>query len=163
MSSRAAYESYVASYTVPVALRLVGNAVRVLPYTYVLNAVVDTYLQFVACSELQKRCNIVTMRYRERRVAPCKHAVHIYLGLYMRTFKKERHTSLTPVFRHIHMSYIPCFAHVMARWSEKEGEFHLACLTVFGEIRIEIERRVVECSRPAGIDRKRVANTVGKH
>ena len=45
-------ESHIACNTVPVALRLVGHAVRVLSHTHVLNAIVDVDVDVVVGARL---------------------------------------------------------------------------------------------------------------
>ena len=76
-------------YTIPVALRLVGHTVRVLPHPYVFYPVVDIDTDGILFPIYYIRCDIILMWHGKRHFVSCFMPVHKNGGLNMRTFQKE--------------------------------------------------------------------------
>ena len=150
-------------HTVPVALRLVGNAVGVLSHTDIFNAIIDTHSNFVPLSATDVSRHIVAMRYRQRHVMPHLVAIDIDGGLDMRPLDEQRDAAMVPIFGNVYRTLIPCRPDVMALGSQEERELHRTLLTVALHVRVEIIRRVVERPRPLGTGGDDVALAVGEH
>ena len=74
--------------------------------------------------------------------------INIYGCLDMRTFKSKNDTLFPPLLWHKHLTAIPRIANIMVFWSEEEREFHLSLNAVFLHIGIEIERGIIQRTRP---------------
>ena len=124
---------------VPVALRLVGNAVRVLSHADVLDAVVDADGNFVGVAKQQVVGNVIAMGRRQRHASAHLMTVDVDLCLNMRTLQIERYRQTAPITGHIDLATIPRRAHIVAFRGEEEGELHLSLHAVFLHIGIEVE------------------------
>ena len=82
--------------TIPVALRLVGNAMGVLANADVFNAVVDTDANGVLATEANERSDVVLVWSGERQLVTDLTAVDKYRGLDVWTFEIKQHGALLP-------------------------------------------------------------------
>ena len=126
-------------YAVPIALRLVGDRVRILADANILDAVVHLDIDNVLTTIYQIRCNIVLMRYRQRRLMVYRLTVDNEGGFYMRTFHEQNDMASLPLLRNEHFTFIPCMTYVMAVRRQEKRKLQLASLAVTLHIRIEIE------------------------
>ena len=150
-------------YTVPVALRLIGNAMGILPHADVLNTVVDADGNRVTLATIDIIGDIIAMRRRKRHLMSNTPTVHIDGGLDVRTFQKQCDTSVFPVFGNIDATLIPSVTYIMLFRCQKERKLHLPLNAIFRHIGIEIERRVVERTRPLRLGSDIIALAVGQH
>ena len=157
-----AAEFHPSDDTVPIALRLVGDAVGVLSDADILDAVVHTDSDGVALAGKEALCHIVLMGCGERHPMPHLYAVDIDGGLDMRTFQEERHTLVLPVAGDIDTLPVPRLADEMLLWREEEGELHITLTTVLLHPGVEVVRRVVGRTGPAGVGRHGIAFPVGE-
>ena len=148
---------------VPVALRLVGHGVRVLPYADILDTVIDAedYLVGLAGNDVFRY--IVAVRGRERHLPPHLVAVDVGLGLDVSPLQEERHAAVVPVAGNIYPAAVPRCPDIVALGRQEEGELRLLSLAILLHIRIEVVAGVVERTRPLRIHRDGVALAVGKH
>ena len=98
---------------VPVALRLVGYAMRILTHAHVLDAIVHLDGKLVGLAVFYIRCNIVNMRHRQRLLMPYPLTIHHYRGLDMRALQVQHHRLPFPLFGHHHRALVPGITHVM--------------------------------------------------
>ena len=114
------------------------------------------------------------MRHAQRRIPTRQFAIDIYRSLYMRAFQIEDDALLLPLLRHEHRFAIPRIADVMLLGGEEERKLHGALdamlpirqhflLAIFLHIRIEIEGRIVETSRPLRMGTYIITLAVGEH
>ena len=157
-----AAEFHPSDDTVPIALRLVGDAVGVLSDADILDAVVHTDGNGIALARDEALCHIVLMGSGERHLVPHLPAVDIDGGLNMGAFQEERHTLVSPVAGDIDALTVPRLADEMLLWCEKKWELHITLTTVLLHPRVEVVRRVVGRTCPAGIGRHGIAFPVGE-
>ena len=134
--------------TIPVALCLVGHAVRVLTHADVLDAVVDTDGNGVIGTEADILRYVVAVGDRERHVMANLLTVDENGGLDVWTLQKECDALMLHRRRDKDAVTIPGTTGVVAVGRQKERELHHAVVPVFLHIGIEIEAGVVERSRP---------------
>ena len=134
--------------TVPVALRLIGHAMRVLSHADVLDTVIDADSNRVTLATVDGISNIIAMRRRKRHLMSDAPTVHIDGGLDVRTFQKQGDAAVFPVLGNIDATLIPSVAYIMTFGCQEERKLHLPLDAIFRHIGIEIERRVVERTRP---------------
>ena len=147
---------------VPVALRLVGDAVGILPHSDVFHAVVHAHLYPVIMPETERIGDVVLMGHTETHVAPHLTPVDQDDGLDMRTFEEERHPPALPILGDEDRAAVDGLADKMAVGCEKEGELHLSGTPVGLHEGVEIETGVVERARPLSVHGKLVADAVGE-
>ena len=154
---------HAAHNAVPVALRLVGHTVRVLPHAHILYAVVHLDGNVVVAPRGHVVGHIEHVRHAERRVAAHLPAIDEHRGLYVRALKIEQQALLAPRLWHADPTAVPRIAHVVLVRSEEKGELHLARLAVFGHVRVEEKRRIVEAAHPFRLDGHLVSLAIGEH
>ena len=108
------HEHYLAGNTVPVALCLVGYAVRVLTNAYVLDAIVEPYPYLVRLAISQIWSKVELVWHAERGVAACMTAIDIDVSLNMRTLKEERYPLPLPLPGYIDGTAVPRLTNIMA-------------------------------------------------
>ena len=140
---RTGRKGYVSGNTVPVALRMVGNRMGILPDTYILYSIIYLDCDCILPTDFDTIGNIIYMRSRKSHLMPDFLSIYIYGCLDMRTFKSEYDTLFPPFLWHKHLSTIPRITYIMAFRSEEKREFHLPLNAVFLHIGIEIERGIV--------------------
>ena len=160
---RARLQLYPSHNAVPVALCLVGHAVRVLSHAHILYAVVYLDGYCVVSAETHIVGDVVLMCHAQAHAVSHLQPVHVEGGFNMRSLQVEHHAALAPVFGYVHAPPVPCVAHIVAVGRQAEGQFHLSCLAVALHVGVEEERRVVDARRPAGVCGHRVALAVGEH
>ena len=159
---------------VPVALGLVGYAMRILTHAYIFYAIIHLDADFIILAIYNIRCNIKLMRHTQRRIPARQLAVDINRSLYMRTFQIEDNSLLLPLLRHKHRFAIPRIADVMLLWGEEERKLHGSLdamlpirqhflLAIFLHIRIEIEGRIIKTSCPLRMGTDIITLAVGEH
>ena len=148
---------------VPVALCLVGDAMRVLADTHVLDAIVDGDGDAVVAPEGEVRSDVVDMRRVETHLVAHLQAVHLDGGLDVGALQEKLHAAPLPRLGNHHRARVGHGADVMAVGGEEEGKLHVARLAILLHVGVEVERRVVERPRPLGVDRWQVAKVVGEH
>ena len=129
---------------IPVALCLVGDAVGVLSYTYILDAVVDLDGDGILATGLQQRRDIVLMGHTERQLMASLTTVDEDCGLDVRTLEVESYITVLPCGGHDDGALIPGRTYIMLAGREEERELHLSLDAIAGHVGIEVERRVVE-------------------
>ena len=148
---------------VPVALRLVGDAVGILSHADVLDAVIDIDGNGVGAPGTDEVCDIVLMGRGERQLAAHAAAVDIDSGLDMGPLEEEHHATATPRTGHADGAAIPGMAHIVGGGREEERELDVALEAVLLHVGIEIVGRVVGGACPYGMCRDGVALAVGEH
>ena len=165
---------HLADDTIPVALGLVGYAMRILTHAYIFDTIIHLDADFIILAIYNIRCNIKLMRHAQRRIPTRQFAVDINRSLYMRTFQIEDDALLLPLLRHKHRFAIPRIADVMLLWGEEERKLHGSLdavlpicqhflLAIFLHIRIEIEGRIIKTSRPLRMGTDIITLAVGEH
>ena len=165
---------HFADDAVPVALGLVGYAMRILTHAYIFYAIIHLDADFIILAIYNIRCNIKLMRHTQRRIPARQLAVDINRSLYMRTFQIEDNALLLPLLRHKHRFAIPRIADVMLLWGEEERKLHGSLdamlpirqhflLAIFLHIRIEIEGRIIKTSCPLRMGTDIITLAVGEH
>ena len=158
--SSVALQFHSADKAIPVALRLVGDAVRVLSHANVLNTIVHFDDNGVFLSRHNSRRHIVDMWGIETHLMPHHFTVDRYRGLDVRSFEEECHLPAFPRFRHKDGTCVDHLTHIVFVGSEKEGELHVTLPAVRSHVGIVVERGVVERARPPGVNRKVVTEMV---
>ena len=148
---------------VPVALRLVGDAVGILSHADVLDAVIDIDGDGVGAPGTDEVCDIVLMGRGERQLAAHAAAVDIDGGLNMRSLEEEHHAAAPPRTGHADGAAIPGMAHIVGGGREEERELDIALAAVLLHVGIEIVGGVVGGACPRGMCRDGVALAVGEH
>ena len=148
---------------VPVALRLVGDAVGVLSHADVLDAVIDIDGDGVGAPGTDEVCDIVLMGRGERQLAAHAAAVDIDGGLDMGPLEEEHHATAPPRTGHTDGAAIPGMAHIVGGGREEERELDVALAAVLLHVGIEIVGGVVGGACPHGMCRDGVALAVGEH
>ena len=123
---------------VPVALRLVGDAVRVLSHADILYTIIYFNSYLIVASHVDVLRDVVDMGRGEAHLVAHFMPVDEERRLYVRTFEEERHTLIFPCLRDIDGTPIPGIAYIVSLGREEEGELHVALMPVF------LHRRVVE-------------------
>ena len=160
--------------TIPVALGLVGYAMRILTHAYIFYAIIHLDADFIILAIYNIRCNIKLMGHTQRRIPARQLAIDINRSLYMRTFQIEDDALLLPLLRHKHRFAIPRIADVMLLWGEEERKLHGSfdamlpirqhfLLAIFLHIRIEIEGRIIKTSCPLRMGTDIITLAVGEH
>ena len=160
--------------TIPVALGLVGYAVRILSHAYIFDTIIHLDADFIILAIYNIRCNIKLMGHTQRRIPARQLAVDINRSLYMGALQIEDNALLLPFLGHEHRFTIPRIADVMLLWGEEERKLHGSLdamlsicqhflLAIFLHIRIEIEGRIVKTSRPFRMGTDIIALTIGEH
>ena len=130
--------------TIPVALCLVGHAMRVLSHAYILDTVVHLDKDIILLTQTDLFRHIIPMGHGETHLMSHLLAVDEDGGLYMRSFEEERDALSLPVLRYIDRAMIPRIAHVVFLRGEEEGELHIARLSISLHLGVIVIRRVVE-------------------
>ena len=151
-----------ASNAVPVALGLIGDAMRVLPYTDVLDAVVDADGNLVLAAKAQVGRDVILMRHGEGHLVAYLIAVDEDGGLDVRALEEEGDTLTAPSLRNDNGAAVGSFADEVLLGGEEERKFHLAGVAVGLHEGVEVIRGIVEGACPAGVDGEVVAKAVGK-
>ena len=135
----------------------------ILSDTHILYTIIyfDCYRVFL--TDFDMVSNIIYMGSRKSHLMPDFLTINIYGCLDMRTFKSKNDTLFPPLLWHKHLTAIPRIANIMVFWSEEEREFHLSLNAVFLHIGIEIERGIIQRTRPLCIDGYRVALALCYH
>ena len=165
---------HLADDTIPIALGLVGYAMRILSHAYIFDTIIHLDADFIILAIYNIRCNIKLMRHTQRRIPARQLAVDINRSLYMRTFQIEDNALLLPLLRHKHRFAIPRIADVMLLWGEEERKLHGSLdamlpicqhflLAIFLHIRIEIEGRIIKTSCPLRMGTDIITLAVGEH
>ena len=147
---------------IPVALRLVGDAVGILPHSDVFHAVIHPHLYPVVMPETERLGDVVLMGHAETPVATDFTAVNQYGGLDVRTFEEEGDPPALPIPGDEDRAAVHSLADEMAVGREEEGELHLSGTPVGLHEGVEIEAGVVERARPLSVHGKLVADAVGE-
>ena len=147
---------------IPVALRLVGNAVGVLSDADVLDAVIDADGNLVVTTEAQVGGDVVLMRNGEAHLVAYFVAVDDDGGLDVRAFEEEGDALSFPCPGDGDGAAVGGFANEMLCRGEEEGKLHLAGTAVGLHEGVEVVAGVVERACPAGVDREVVAEAVGE-
>ena len=148
---------------VPVALRLVGDAVGVLPDADVLDAVVDAQHYLVRLTEADDVRHVIAMGRRQRHLPSYLMTVDVSLRLNVCPLQEERYGLTAPLLRHVDLTAVPCRTDIVALWRQEEGKLHLAFHAVLLHIGIEVVRRVVERACPLCLHADRLSLAVGQH
>ena len=96
MDERCGSQFNLSGNAVPVALCLVGNAMGILSYANILDAVVYLDGNDVLFAELDQRCHIILMRNAERHLMTSLLAVHKDCRLYVWPLQEEGDMLLLP-------------------------------------------------------------------
>ena len=110
-------ERHSAHDSVPAALCLVGNRVRILTNAHVLYSVVNLYRNLVVLSGNNEVRDVEHMRSRKAHLMSDLLVVYENGCLDMRTFKSQNHTLFLPRQRNGNCASVPCVAHIMFVWS----------------------------------------------
>ena len=148
---------------VPVALRLVGHAMRILSYTNILNTIIDFDGNRILTAIHNMRSQIVFVRHRQRHPVPHLHTIYVNGGLNVRPFEEQHNATPFPRLGHNNFLLIPSNAHVMPFGSEEEREFHLSFHPILLHVWVEIERRIVKRTRPLRLYRHHITLPVRQH
>ena len=129
---------HFANNTIPVALGLVGNGMRVLPYPHGFVVVVNTDGNRVF-ARLKKAIKIEYMRDRQRILDAFNLlAINPYFSCDVRALEIEGVHRKFFCFRKNKSFLVPRLAHIMLVGSEEELEFHiLARVAILLHVRIE--------------------------
>ena len=160
---RLGLQFHLTYHSVPVTLRLVGHAMRILSYANILYAVVNLDGDFILCPNLHIRSEVIFMRNTQRHLVSHFHVVDKHGSFDMWTFQEKNHSIVFPRFRDIDSFPIPCRSYIVFGWSKEERKLHLSFHPIAFHVRIEIERRVIERTCPLSIDRYDVALSVCQH
>ena len=136
---------------VPVALRLVGHAVRVLSYADVLDAVVHADGDVVLLAKLDVVGDVVAVGHRQRRLVAYLLAVHVDGCLDVRTLQEQRDALVLHGLGDIGRAVVPGSTDIVALGGEEEGKLHLTLVAVTLHVGVEVVRRVVERTRPLSL------------
>ena len=148
---------------VPVALRLVGHAMRVLSHTHILDTVIHTDSDGVTLTRHQLFGHIKLMGRRERHLVAYVLAVDKDKGLDMRTLQEECDALALPVLWDIDTLLIPRLAHIVFLGGQEERELHVFLPPILLHPGIEVVRRIVGRSRPTSVNRHRITLVVRQH
>ena len=148
---------------VPVALRLVGDAMGVLSDADVLDAVIDADGYLVALAGADDLRQVVAVGYGERHLVAHFDAVDKDGGLDVRPLEQQGDVLALPLLRHIDAAAVPGGTDIVALGGEEEGELHLALDTVALHVGVEVVGRVVERARPGRRHADGTALAVGEH
>ena len=151
------------SDTVPVSLCLIGHGVGVLTHTNILDTIIHTDSNLVAHTLLDEFRHIIAVRHGQRHLVAHLMSVDKDGGLYVRTLQEERDALVTPFLGDIYIASVPCVTHILFLGCQKERELHLTLLPIRLHIRIIEIRRIIERTRPLGVDIHLVAFVVGEH
>ena len=143
---------YLSDHTVPVALRLVGHGMRVLPHLHRFGVVIHTNGNSIF-AWFEQTVKIILMRHRKRVfLIPHFLTIHPHLSSDMRTFQIERVHGHSLILGQYHGTLIPRFAHIVFVGCEEELQLHvLPRLTILLHIRIEEIAGVIKRANPLGI------------
>ena len=151
-----------ACYAVPVALGLIGDAMRVLAYADVLDAVVDADGNLVLVAEAQVGRDVILMRHGEGHQVAYFFAVDEDGGLDVRALEEKGDPLTAPSLRNDNGAAVGSFADEVLLGGEEERKFHLACVAVRLHEGVEVIRGIVKGACPAGVDGEVVAKAVGE-
>ena len=132
-------QSNMTHNTIPVALRLVCDRVRVLTHTHILDAIIHLNADGVLTTISKIRSHIIVMRNRQRHLVPHGLAIHDKGCFNMRTFHEQEDATSLPLLGHRNLTLVITMTHIVAFWCQEEGELHLASLTVSLHIRIKVK------------------------
>ena len=148
---------------VPVALRLVGDAVGVLSHADILDAVIYTDENLVGGTRLDVRRHVVAMGCRERQLVAHGLAVDIDGGLNVGTLQIERDATVLPLSGHVDALVIPRRADIVTLGRQEERKLHLSLHAVLLHVGVEVVAGVVERARPLGVHADGITLAVGQH
>ena len=132
-----------ACYAVPVALGLIGDAMRVLAYADVLDAVVDADGNLVLVAEAQVGRDVILMRHGEGHLVAYFFAVDEDGGLDVRALEEKGDPLTAPSLRNDNGAAVGSFADEVLLGGEEERKFHLACVAVRLHEGVEVIRGIV--------------------
>ena len=114
------HQFYATRNAIPVALCLVGDAVRVLTYTDILYSVVNTDFYRVLFPETHGIRDVILMWHTQRQLMA--HFVSVYHDrcLDMRSLQEQGHALFLPCLRNYHSPFVRHFAYEMLRRGQEE-------------------------------------------
>ena len=133
-------EFHLSDDAVPVALRLVRHAVRVLTHTDILDAIVHTDGNRVPLSRQEIFRHVVLMGRGQRHLMPHPLAINEDGGLDMSTLQEERHALSLPILGDVDRTAIPGIADEVLLRRQEEGELDVALPTILFHPRVEVVR-----------------------
>ena len=153
---------YATCDAVPVALRLVRDAVGVLTYTDILYAVVNANGDFVLPTIVKVRSDVILMRHAEAHLMAYVMTVDRDGGLDVRTLEEEGDTLAAPRLGNDDAATVDGFTHEVLIGREEERKLHLTSMAIRLHEGVEVIAGVVERTRPTRVDGKVVTQAIGE-